>query len=437
MANIMLIYPEPEQIKDWRFGFSLNLLYVSSILKRAGHQVVFKDYSVEKMDQDSLQQLLKTTDAVIIEFDSFPLKRSLNIHNGEWLAGFIKEYRTNIKTIAIGNDCILCPRPIPNIDYVFKMDAENAINYVVQCLLNGVEIDADHLSRMTLDRLDDLPSPDRKILTRYAEHGGAIRRTANLAKSTLIQTSRGCMNTCRFCQRRGWTDTYREHSIDHVVSEFKDVARNGYINVWICDDNFTFNLQRAKKILERLVNEKVTEGMHIALSSWTNIDLEFLDLAKQANVSVISMGIESVSHDILDFYMKKIDLDKTQELINYADQIGLYTIGNFIIGAPMETEKTIDDSFDYIMNVPFDQVNIKVLDYMLGAELYNMIPDHLKTRERHVFACKENGLNDFSLDYLRMRIAEFHEQFALQRKNHFLAKVKKYGFPYEIVKTDL
>lgn len=432
MANVLLIYPEPEVIKDWRFGFSLNLLYISSILKQKGHQVILKDYSVEKMETEILNRLLKTTDVVIIEFDSFPLKRSLNIHSGELIAELIKTNSNDIKTIAVGNDCILYPRLIPNIDYVFSMEAEKAINFVVECLVEGHKIDEDNLARMKIYKLDDLPFPDRGILSYYAEHGGSIRKKPNLAKSTLIQTSRGCMNTCRFCQRKGWAETYQEHSVDYVVREFREIAANGYVNVWVCDDNFTFNLKRAKEILERLARERLTEGMHIALSSWTNIDFEFIGLAKLANVSVISFGIESVNQGILDFYMKKIDIDKTQQLITFADQLGLYTVGNFIIGAPMETKETINEAFTYIMMVPFDQVNIKILDYMLGADLYKDIPDKLKSSARHIFACKENGLNGFTLDYLKMRIANHQEQFSLQRRAHFIEKANRCGLPYRI-----
>lgn len=381
-----------------------------------------------------LKQLLKDIDVAIIEFDSFPLKRSLNIHNGDYIADFIKRIYSKIKTIAVGNDCILYPRLISNIDYVFQMEAEASISYVVECLLKGQEVITEYIK--TLGHLDDLPFPDRGIISSFAENGGSINKKPNLAKSTLIQTSRGCINTCRFCQRKGWGNIYREHSIDYVVREFSQIAENRYVNVWICDDNFTFNLNRAKKILKLLIADKVTDGMNIALSSWTNIDLEFLELAKQANVSVISMGIESTNQEILEFYKKKIDLEKTQELICHADELGIYTVGNFIIGAPMETEETINMTFDYIMNVPFDQVNIKVLDYMLGSELYKTIPDYLKNDERHIFACKENGLNNFSLVYLKYRINNFQEQFSMQRRSHFIKKANQFGFPYRIHEAD-
>ncbi|MDD2498261.1 MAG: radical SAM protein [Desulfitobacteriaceae bacterium] len=433
MANILLVYPSPEVQKQWRFGFSLNLLYLSSILKQAGHKVIFKDYSVENLNLEALTELLSQIEVAIIEFDSFPLKRALNIHNGEFLANFIKHTNKGIKTIAFGYDCILQPRIIPNIDYVLAQEPEKAIAYVIKCLLAKMEINRQDLGTMKIEDLDDLPFPDRTILSSYAEHGGSIYRKSTLAKSTLVQTSRGCMNTCRFCQRKGWTNKYNEHSIDYVISEFHDITASGYKNVWICDDNFTFNLNRAKKILKRLINDRLTEGMHIALSSWIRIDREFLELAKQANVSVISVGIESTNQEILKFYNKQINLDETEKLIRFADQLGVYIVGNFIIGAPMETENTINDTFEYIMRIPFDQVNVKILDYMLGSKLYSELPDDKKNSERHIFACKETALNDFPMEYLKNRIHTFMKEFTASRRNHFINKASRFGLPYKLL----
>lgn len=435
MASILLVYPSPELQKVRRFGFSLNLLYLSAILKKAGHEVFLKDYSVENLDMNALAELSSQIDVAIIEFDSFPLKRALNIHMGEFLAEFYKQKYKDIKTIAFGYDCILQPRVIPNIDYVLTQEPEKSIVYVVERLLGDMEVRSSDLSTMTLEHLDDLPFPDRKILSTYAEHGGTINRKPNLARSTLIQTSRGCMNTCRFCQRKGWANKYHEHSIDYVVREFNEIAADGYRNVWICDDNFTFNLKRAKKLLRRLFNERSTEGMHIALSSWSNVDFEFLELAQKANVSVISIGVESTCQEVLNFYNKQINLDKTEELVSFADQLGIYCVGNFIIGAPMESEKTIGDTFKYIMRVPFDQVNVKILDYMLGADLFQELPDEMKKNERHFFACKENGLNDFPLEYLKNRIRIFQEEFNINRRERFVNKVGRFGLPYEIIGT--
>ena len=60
-----------------------------------------------------------------------------------------------------------------------------------------------------------------------------------------------------------------------------------------------------------------------------------------------SFGIESGVSDILEFYKKQIDLDKATEIIQYADSIGIYTVGNFILGAPSENENSIQKTCSY------------------------------------------------------------------------------------------
>ena len=60
-----------------------------------------------------------------------------------------------------------------------------------------------------------------------------------------------------------------------------------------------------------------------------NIDEEFLDLAKQCNIKIISFGIESGNKEILRFYRKNINIDEVPSIIRYANSLGIFTVGNF------------------------------------------------------------------------------------------------------------
>jgi len=427
MAKVLLIYPKPEEYKNSRFGFSLNLLYLSSILKQNNHTIVdYIDFSLYTYDENKIYERLDICDYVIIEMDSFSLKRSNNITNAEFLLKKIKEINPSVKTIAFGYDISLYPRDVPFADYSFTSN-----NYESKILeiINQKEITFNFIKSFDL-----LPFPDRSLLSEYIEHGGSIIHKTNLMKSTLIQTSRGCLNKCTFCQRKGWYNKYLTHSVDYVISEFEYLSKNNYINIWIADDNFTFNLERAKNILLELINRKISTKMKIACSSWTKIDKEFLKLAKKANISVISFGVESADRNILRFYNKDVDLKYTCELINYANEIGLYTVGNFILGAPMETDETISKTFNFALKTPFDQVNIKILDYMIGAELFDNLPQSMKKGKRHIFACKEVGLNNFYLSELKNKINDFKIKFKKSRETMLKNKLLKYGKPYEVRK---
>ena len=139
------------------------------------------------------------------------------------------------------------------------------------------------------------------------------------------------------------------------------------------------------------------------------------------------MGIESANESILNFYDKKIDLQHTKDLISYADSLGIYTVGNFIIGAPMETIDTINNTFEFIKNSKLDQVNIKILDYMIGSKIYESLKNK---EEHHYFACSENGLCSFSLQELTEMKDDFLSSFYKQKQKELKEKIDRYGVPY-------
>ena len=453
MANILLVYPAPNEFKDRRFGFSLDLLYLSSLLKQSGHHIVnYLDYSIETFDLKKFFDCLEKTDVVILEFDSFPLKRAINIHHGEKLVrDIISRFESGSnrkkKIILFGNDVALGDYslfkeggffrenrpPIPptkafDFEFDFALTANYSlnINIIVESLLTG-----DPLPELQpLNNLDQFPFPDRILLTPFAEHGGTIDQKPGLQKSTLIRTSTGCLNKCVFCQRKAWHKKYQTHSINYVLNEFSELKKHHYRNIWITDDNFTYDLERAKTLLKELANRDLTIDMKIALSSWTHIDEEFLEIAKKAHVSIISFGVETADPEIQRFYRKIISLTRLRELIHCADKIGIYTVGNFIIGAPMETETTIEKTFYYAVNTPFDQVNVKILDYMAGSELYEGLTPEKKNINRHIFACKDNGLNEFPLEELRAKIKAFLKKFRQTREGHLKEKINTFGSPY-------
>ena len=51
MKKILLVYPKPKLNKSPRFGFSIQLLQISSILKNNGFDVNYLDFSYEKYDK--------------------------------------------------------------------------------------------------------------------------------------------------------------------------------------------------------------------------------------------------------------------------------------------------------------------------------------------------------------------------------------------------
>ncbi len=419
MSNIMVIYPMPNESKKPRFGFSYDMMIIATVLDNEGHNVCIKDYSCEMYSPDFFKDEIidNRIDLVLIEFDSFALKRSENNIHGAELVRLIRSMDEEISVITYGHYCCISKADIPMTNYTIK---ENNFNEIFSAI-NKINISLNKIR--FINDFDSLPIIKRGLLRQ-------IDYYRQNSKSTLVQTAIGCENTCVFCQRKGWQSKYQTHSEQYVLEEFKLLNEQQYINIWIIDENFTFNLNRAKKILQLLISNKITENMKISISSWSNIDNEFLDMAKQANIKTISFGVESANQSILNFYRKNIDLEKTKILIKYANRIGIFTIGNFIIGAPMESHETINNTFKFIKECEFDQVNIKTLDYMMGSELYASVKNFAHGRS-HMFACAENGINQFRLQEITALKSNFLKKYYVDNKERINQKIRKFGAPYE------
>lgn len=413
--RILLVYPRPDVHKRTRFGFSYDLLTIATVLQ-AHHQVAVRDYSCEDYDPRWIMERVEcgAFDLLILECDSFALKRSQNLAHARKLISLL---RGRVPIIAYGNYCYITNQDFSGADYTVRVNDINTLLAQINALAGFASVPA-------VQGYDALPYINRNLLLSI----GFYRKNK---RSTLLQTSKGCENTCVFCQRKGWQSHHIAHSDDYVLGELRDIRGRGYENIWITDENFTFNLARAKRILAKIYRDSLTIGMNLFISSWANIDREFLDLAASCNVRIISFGIESGSREILKFYRKSIDLDRATEMIRYAGSRGIFTVGNFILGAPMETEETMEKTFELIHSCRFDQVNIKTLDYMIGSDLYSSLCDSLKSDD-HVFACAENGLTSFTLAELIRKRDEFQKSYYAKHRAELAEKIRQFGSPYHL-----
>ena len=415
IMNIVIVYPEPDVKRKPRFGFSYDMLLIATVLEEK-HNVIIKDFSCEEYSDNWLMELVQniSIDIILVECDSFALKRSQNIICADKI---IRSAQGCCKTIAYGNYCYITQREFSCADFTIKQNDINVIIDVVNSL--------DSFNKVRYYTVyDDLPYINRQKLLNipfYNEHKNC----------TLIQTAKGCENTCIFCQRKGWQSNYITHSDEYVMQEVKLIKEQGFSEIWIIDENFSFNLVRAKRLMNSFIEKSLTDGMNIFISSWANIDEEFLDLAARANIKIISFGIETGNEKILQFYKKNIQLNTIQHKIQYANQKGIFTVGNFIIGAPMETRDTIQETFELIRKCQFDQINIKILDYMIGSDLYNSLEDSIKKSDS-VFACKENGLTTLSMEEMKTIKESFIKEYYSEHRNVIAKKIMQFGKPYSL-----
>jgi radical SAM superfamily enzyme YgiQ (UPF0313 family) len=198
-----------------------------------------------------------------------------------------------------------------------------------------------------IEDLDFLPYPARKLLDLDCYR---IKRK----RSTMIITSRGCPHGCAYCSAHLVMGTaFRKRSPENIIREMMECREKFDIQAFdIEDDNFTFDVKRAKQLLS-LIIETFGEG-NLELSamngvSFASMDGELLGLMKRAGFRTINLSF--VSADTLTRERMKrprglIDFDP---VMSEAEKTGLQVIAYAILGMPGQTLGEMVKTIIYLM----------------------------------------------------------------------------------------
>jgi hypothetical protein len=69
---------------------------------------------------------------------------------------------------------------------------------------------------------------------------------------------------------------------------------------------------------------------------------------------------------------------------------------------------------------------------MMGSELYSSTNTNITKGNTHVFACKELGLTNLTMDELKDIKKLFVQTYYKNRKRKIAEKINKYGTPFDI-----
>jgi radical SAM superfamily enzyme YgiQ (UPF0313 family) len=235
--------------------------------------------------------------------------------------------RRQKKTVAGGAYPTLLPEELLEVgcDHVVKGEAENAISLLVDTIAHGRGpkiIESE-------ERPDLAASPiPRFDLVRHRDYAAMS-----------IQTSRGCPHNCEFCDIVEMFGRDPRHKTpDQVVAELDALKRTGYVGaVFVCDDNFVGNRERAKSILRGMTAWNTAHGSPFSYLTQVSLnlghDMELIDAMTAANFGDVLVGLETPDLRILK------GVNKTQntrgsmvDAVNNIKKNGLTVMASFIVG---------------------------------------------------------------------------------------------------------
>lgn len=217
-------------------------------------------------------------------------------------------------------------------------------------------------------------------------------------------TGRGCPAKCTFCL---WPQTigghiYRAKSPAVVIRELeegKDLfpqAREWFFD----DDTFTVDRRRAIEISKGLKRLKLTWSCNAR----ANVDYDTLKELRKNGLRLLVVGFESGNQEILNRIRKGITLEQSRHFMKSCHELGIKVHGTFIIGLPIETRKTIEETIRFARELDPYAIQVSIAAPFQGTELYEQAVQNGWIDGNTLLT--ENGIQTPTLSYPNLSVDE-------------------------------
>ncbi len=363
--RISLIYPPAYESKWGAIRPPVGLGYLSEMLRQHGfdHQVI--DMSLGY----SLKQV--QTKIALFQSDLIGLSMTSLYYRSVYDIICAIKQRFPMIPIAVGGPHISTLRQqvlaeCSGIDYGTTLEGEETLVELCQgkpaeqikgllyrTTQDEIVYTGDRCFIMDLERLA-FPKYEKFELDKY------------VAREIGIITSRGCPYSCTFCPVKttiGRTTRFR--SVQPIVDELEYWRQKGYRDILILDDNFAMKQDRVYEICDEIDRRKLT-GLRFRCGNGIRADHVNYDLLKrmyEIGFRFLSFGVESANDKVLKTIKKGEQLERIEQAINNACDIGYDVTLFFIIGLPGETPQEAEQSLRFAQKYP-----------VFDAKFYNLIP---------------------------------------------------------------
>jgi radical SAM superfamily enzyme YgiQ (UPF0313 family) len=225
--------------------------------------------------------------------------------------------------------------------------------------------------RQFIQNLNDLPFPAWRHINPNDYYSPAKRKPF----LTLI-TGRGCEGSCVFClfPQVMYGRHYRYRNPENILDEIEyDIRLFPNLKEIMFEDD-TFTLVKYSDRLEKICNGLIHRTLKVSwcCNARPEIqDISLLRLMKKAGCRMMCVGFESGDDVILRNLKKGISIDRMKNFAVLCRETGISVHGCFVIGAPGETQESVDKTIRFSTQLPIDTIQFSGLCAYPGTEFYN------------------------------------------------------------------
>lgn len=387
--TICLITPPSCFLLDERVFLTLGILKVAAVLERAGHTVEMLDLSgVEGFETAIADHAASTQSKLFGITATTPQMPAVTK-----IVKVLREVRPDAKIILGGPHITLvcaalkrekkigmqgrATRAFGQLSEMFDTlvagDGEDAIFLAIGPNADKL-IDADSPSGplfLTNEKLNELPWPARHLVDVGSYHYSI---EGNKALSLIAQL--GCPFACGFCGGREspMLRRIRTRTTESIVSEVMHLHETyGATGIMFYDDELNVN-QSMVELMDALALAQKERGIDLRLRGFIKSQLftdEQAAAMYRAGFRWILVGFESGSPRILENINKKATREENTRCVEIAKRHGLKVKALMSMGHPGESEQTVQDSKDWLMEVKPDDFDMTVITTYPGTPYFD------------------------------------------------------------------
>ena len=360
----------------------LGILYIAAYVEeQTGHEVAVIDAQVEELSYGALAKRIADCAPDVVGISAM----TLCLFDVMKTIETVKEAAPNAKVVLGGPHVHLYPDEtieLKGVDYLILGEGEVSFVKLLAAITDADKVpfsevkglvykDGGHVVKTGMSELvadlDIFPHPARHLVP-YELYTSIL---SELNPITTMFTSRGCPYKCTFCDRPHLGKRFRARSAESVVDEFIKCKEMGIKFVLVYDDTFTVNKKRVMEVCDLLKSKNVGLNFDIRARVDT-MNTEMLKKLKAAGCTGIHYGVESGTDRILDILDKRISLELVRSVFKETMDLGMKTLGYFMIGCPTETREEMDETIDFACRLKADYVHMTVLTPFPGTKIYDM-----------------------------------------------------------------
>ncbi len=385
-----ILFVSPPMPKANTTAQPLGFGYLASVLRNEG----FTDLGI--LDAFSLDMGVDQIIEYIQEYEPDVLgltTMTVTVRNALRIAAATKKLFPGIRIAVGGVHATVCPDEVvadPNVDVVVRNEGEYSFLEIVKRWQSGeslegvagtsIRIDGEtvhHPPATRILNLDQLPFPARDLMPMDIYKAGPSF-PPYVRRRTLLYSARGCPNDCAFCSTAAVWGGHRcvMRSARNVLDEIEEVVdRFGVYGFEFSDELTTLRKDRLADFCNGIHERHLERVRWVCSSTVKQIDYDTAKMIKDAGCSMVMMGVESGSPQILETLNKRITIEEIISAFDATHRAGLHCCACFMIGAPGETPETVQESIRLARRIRPDRLSLNIVTPYPGTAFYEQYVD--------------------------------------------------------------